>query len=116
MADFRRVSLFFKGGDTYHEPNHHIVHKDDVERLIEACKELHYEPGINPYNHRRTSQVYCINVGKPIVHGPFWWSTPGLGKKQPESTGVSTIDWSEEHAWMSPEYAEELRRMEELLD
>ena len=115
IADFRRVTLTFR-----HENgcslSSHVVHKDEVDRLIEASKSLHYDPGVNPYNGGKTSQIIMISVAEPYITGPYWWSTPGLGKTKDESSGASLINWSDRHVWLSPEYEEELRLRGEFED
>jgi len=114
MADFRQVTLHFRNGDAI-STSEHLVHKDDVDALVEASKKLHYDPGINPHCGRKTSQIYMISVATPYIAGPYWWSTPGLGKIKDESSGANLINWSGKTVWMSPEYKEELRLRDEYL-
>lgn len=114
MADFRQVTLTMRCGEE-HSVNRYIVHRDDVDQLIDASKRLHHDPGINPHNRVKTAEVIKISVGEPRFAGPYWWTTPDL-KANGDPSGASLINWSDRVVWTSPAYKEELRRWEESRD
>ena len=75
LSELREVTLWFKEAlpsSTY------WVRVCDLEKFIEACKELHYRPGINPHNGRKAACLKEITVKRFKMFGPYWWSTPGL--------------------------------------
>ena len=76
---FIRVTLHFENRST----SEYIVALGELRKFLKATLQLHYSPGINPHNNRKTCRVVKITVQdirnknlKP--EGIYWWSTPGL--------------------------------------
>ncbi len=98
--DVRKVVLWFED-DTHAE---YILHKSQVDQFVVASKKLHHDPGVNPYNNRRTTKLTRINIGRPILMGPFWWTTgPSLGKHSDIRDGVILYEFNFHTAWESPD-------------
>jgi hypothetical protein len=74
LANVRIVNVYYIKGSQ----EEYLVHKDEVDRLVEATKKLHHLPGINPHNKGETAKIYRIDVSEPRLFGPYWWSTPNL--------------------------------------
>lgn len=77
-----KFKLLFHRQDTY------IIHKDHVDRFIQATRELHDNPGINPHTNSPTTPVHQIEVAPFLATGPYWWSTPGLQKNDDPNGAV----------------------------
>lgn len=99
MADFRQISWRYDDGDFSYE----IVYVDHVDRLVQAIKELHYNPGVNPHNGKQTAQVVAIYVGEPQLDGPYWWATPGLQDSYDFEHGAMTLSWKSQLIWERPD-------------
>ncbi len=90
LWDLRQVTLVFVDGST----TSHIVHKNDVERLVSASIKLHGYPGLNPHNGNKTAKARQIYVEQALrVTGPHWWSTPNL-RDNYDRSGASVYHWS----------------------
>lgn len=76
---------FVRGADSVH-----LVREDEVALLVEATKQLHHTPGVNPANMLKASKVWRITSAAPHYRKPYWWSTPGLGEK-PDVRGARII-------------------------
>ena len=73
ISDFRFVRMEFCGaGD-----GEYIMHKDHVQRFVEASVKLHHSPGINPANGEQTTPIWRI-TSAPLHASSYWWSTPSL--------------------------------------
>lgn len=88
IADLRLIILTYEDG----LEEDRFVHKNSVDKFVEASMELHYQPGINPHNGGRAGKITRISVAKPDISGPYWWSTPGLQQNY-DPEGVPIIDW-----------------------
>ncbi len=66
-----------------HKSTQYFVDKGDVAAFVQAFRELHHTPGVNPYIKDRNnvcSKIYMITQAEVGPSGPYWWTTPGLGK------------------------------------
>lgn len=103
LGEVRAVTLVFLDGSQ----TTHLVPKEEVGIFVEAAKELHYKPGINPHNRVKAAPITVILVGeltfKDGFCGPYWWSTPGLAENgdlkgarcvSASGSGATTIAWS----------------------
>jgi hypothetical protein len=64
------------------------MHKDHVDRFVEASVKLHHTPGINPANKEPTSRIWRI-TSAPLHASSYWWTTPSLeGNDNPEGAGI----------------------------
>lgn len=97
-TDLRVVTMDFVGGSS----TEHIVLADELDMLIEACKRLHFNPGVNPANGNETAKIWRLRVADLNAHGPYWWAQPGLGDATPPvgaltiHSGVSRTVWRDE--------------------
>jgi len=120
VQDLRQVCLIWEPvDDTYSSPVQHIVHKDDVNKFVQACIELHYNKALDPNtdNDHRPSLICEIVVYKFNPAGPFWWSTPGLGDND-DLNGAKTLEswYRESIPFKSPKQIERDRQYDELED
>lgn len=76
ISDFREVRVSYENS----QDNDYIVHKDEVEMLVEAIKRLHVDPGINPHNGRQTAKAVKIASAQLTHDDPVWWTCPSLNK------------------------------------
>ena len=103
LGEIRAVTLEFLSG----RQSTYLVPKEEVDAFVEAAKELHYKPGINPHNRVKTAPITVISVGELTFRdgfcGPYWWTTPGLAENgNPEGarcvsasgSGATEIVWS----------------------
>lgn len=85
-----QVSTVIGGSpDNLAKPTIHMMHENDVKLFIEATLNLHYEPGINPYNGEKTSTVWEIRSEPVRLRGKFWWTQPDLGKGGKDARGAT---------------------------
>lgn len=92
LSDLRNVLLIFTNSPS--SPSNFIVHKDEVDRLVEVCIKLHHSPGKNPHNGGDTAKIERIFVEEGLEpKGPYWWSTPDL-KKNDDPNGASVFGWT----------------------
>ena len=97
-ADLRVLTLDFRKGT----PTQHIVLASQLDAIIEASKRLHFEPGVNPANGNQNSRIWRLRVAELNAYGPYWWSTPDLGRNgDPDGAlifqaGVSKTVWIDE--------------------
>lgn len=111
LAELRRVRLYFKGSDN---PTEDYMHKDQVAIYLEAKLQLHYQPGINPYNGNQTCVLWKVESEKLSDSTIYWHTTPGLDEKKSAGAPVSYFH-RESRLWSHPECLEEerLARLEE---
>lgn len=76
LSELRQVALYFVG-DAWPRSTH-IVLASEVDKFVAACRELHHESAINPHSGLKTARLSRITVGRLVLFGPYWWSTPGL--------------------------------------
>ncbi len=88
---FKNVILTFEG-DLRSE---HIIREDELETFLKASIRLHYSPGMNPHNKKRTAVLTSIKIGSLVPTGPFWWSTTNL-KENYNPRGAKIWTWEEE--------------------
>lgn len=96
--DLRVVTMDFVDAT----PTEHIVLADELDMFIEACKRLHFNPGVNPANGNETAKIWRLRVADLNAHGPYWWAQPGLGDAIPRvgaltiHSGISRTVWRDE--------------------
>lgn len=92
-TDLRIVTMDWVSG----APTEHIVLASQVALFIEACKRLHFNPGVNPANGNETSRIWRLRVSELRAHGPYWWACPSLdGQGEGALTfgaGISKTVW-----------------------
>jgi hypothetical protein len=89
----------------------YVVHESQVATFIEAQKNLHFEPGVNPHTGGVTQRIGRIQVLSYKAQKPRWWSTPDLMENDdPAGATVFETEIDGEDAWVHPEV---LRREEE---
>lgn len=118
IGDFRIVHVTTVRSDGLIHIAEYVVHKDEVDKIVEAQKRLHYSPGINPHNGNKTAEALSIDVCEFTATGPFWWSTPDLQNNK-DSAGaiVMARDYVRVNVW-SKDKEEAKRRadLDELMD
>jgi len=97
-ADLRIVSLDWKNGGT----TEHIVIAAQLDVFIEACKRLHFNPGVNPHNGAETAHIWRLRVAEMRAYGPYWWARPQLGVTPSDGAftlhgGISRTVWRDEN-------------------
>lgn len=107
--------LYYKDGGMAE----HIIMRNHLERMLEATLQLHWKPGRNPYNNRKTSVARRITISTQRENiktgvsaegqGPYWWSTPGLMDNDDQRGALifkepPILKWSlkEEIIWENP--------------
>jgi hypothetical protein len=105
VSELRRVQLFFRAHPNAH-PTEHFMHESQVEACIKAALELHFWPGINPYNKKKTSELWRIEVGKLMEPSIYWHTTPGL-RLDIRVKGAAVSRWSDTRAWSNPDLVKE---------
>ncbi len=81
----------------------HLLCFEEIGKFIEASKQLHYYPGINPYNNQKTPKLKEILVSRLCTTGPFWWTAPGLGNDVPKEQsyappgGAILLEWRQRY-------------------
>lgn len=96
LSEFRMVEYLFRESSMY---NKEVVHESQVEMFCEAILQLHYNPGINPHNREKTSEVITINVMRMEPSGPYWWTGPSLEG----SDGATLYGRNYDRRWIRPE-------------
>lgn len=101
-TDIRVVSLDFRSGST----TEHMVLAEQLEVFLEACKSLHFKPGINPHNGNETSHIWRLRVAELKASGPYWWAQTRLGTDaDPDAEGAFTISAGiSETVWRDENY------------
>ena len=100
LSDVRQVTLYFVTGPAAT----HMVLASELDRFIEASKQLHFRPGKNPHNGASAAAIYQIGVAPLKLEGPYWWATPGLGENG-DLSGARVIDgYSERTVWRDEVY------------
>lgn len=121
VSQLCKVTLVFEGG---HSPEY-MMQADQVDTFIEASKELHFFPGINPHNGAKTSELREIYVAKmrpftatrtDFLSHPkaYWHTTPGLGVKMSnaeiQNKGAQIVSFAtRDRVWCHSSVAEEER-------
>ncbi len=96
-ADLRVVSIDWKDGNS----TEHIVIAEQLDVFLEACKRLHFRPGINPHNGVETARMWRLRVAELRAYGPYWWAKPGLDETPSDGAftirgGISRTVWRDE--------------------
>jgi hypothetical protein len=101
VSELRLVRLYMKNRPNSYE---YFMHQSQVEVFVKASLELHFEPGINPYNKVKTSEIWFITVSELQGSNAWWWTTIGLGIDK-ANQGASISYWKESRVWTHPELA-----------
>lgn len=100
IGDFRIVIISTVGKENYMHNAEYVLHKDEVDKFVEAQKRLHHDPGVNPHNGSKTAEVISIDVCEFGATGPFWWSTPDLQNNQdPAGAIIMARDYVRVNIW-----------------
>lgn len=91
LSQVRRVTLHWRRAGPFDARTSYLIPTNEVEKFIEASKQLHFNPGRNPHNGRKTRRIWRITVAELDLHGPFWWTTPNL-RENYDPVGAHTID------------------------
>jgi hypothetical protein len=95
LSDLVKVTLVFFDLTT----NDHMIRKEDLDKFVEASKQLHYNPGKNPHNGGNAKPICAITVETDLRWtGPFWWTTPGL-KRNGDPAGVQLLQGTPRMVW-----------------
>ncbi len=107
LENIKIVELHF---DNYQQMRTYFVPADEVDRFVEAHKELHVSPGVNPYNGVTTNKIRMIMVSDAGLVGPYWWTTPGLKEtKPPEPPGARYYaPMKTRQVYIDPDWAAEM--------
>lgn len=85
---FKNVVLIFENNSR----SEYIIREDELETFLKASIKLHYSPGLNPHNKKRTAILTSIKIGSLVPTGPFWWSTANL-KENNNPGGAKIWEW-----------------------
>lgn len=99
-SDLRVVSMDWVDG----APTEHIVLASELTMFVEACKRLHFSPGVNPANGNETARIWRLRVSDLMAHGPYWWAQPGLGDVIPRVGALTISAGISRTAWIDEEY------------
>lgn len=103
VSELRKINVYFRVGSHVTQT---YIHASEVEKYVKCLAELHYEPGINPYNVEKTATISHVESCS-LVFGEYWHATPGLGKDKTQ-TAVSTGEfWKSERVWTNPDTLKE---------
>lgn len=98
VADLRIVAMDWVDG----APTEHMVLESQLDLFIEACKRLHFNPGINPANGVECARIWRLRVSELRAHGPYWWACPSLDSG---NEGAFTISAGvSKTVWMDPDH------------
>lgn len=93
ITDLRRVTMHWvTKPEEFPSSTAYLVHKDHVDRFVQACIKLHGDEGRNPHNGEITTKAEKIVVSSPDV-GCYWWATPDLKKNEDYEKGAGIIDF-----------------------
>lgn len=98
-SDLRVVAMDFHSGSS----TEHMVLAEQLDVFIDACKSLHFKPGINPHNGAETSRIWRLRVSELRASGPYWWAQTRLGTDADGegaftiSAGISKTVWQDEN-------------------
>lgn len=73
--DITRITIHWEDSE---EKTSHFVRTEHVERFVEATKQLHVSPAVNPHSGNPCRKAKAIIAEDPEIVGPYWWTTPGL--------------------------------------
>lgn len=94
ISEMRQVVIHYRNL----RPSTYLIHQCEVERFVEASKQLHSDPGLNPHNGNLCAKVWKITVTPVRATGPFWWTTPGLqNNDDPRGAHVFNGDYGPHH-------------------
>lgn len=97
IDEIRQITVHFVNG----RANSYLIHRDEIDRFIEATKELHVDPGRNPHNGEPTARAWRITSAPLQCQGPYWWTTPGL-QRNGDRNGARILngDYGAEDLWV----------------
>lgn len=101
VSELRLVRMYLKGN---HIPTDHLMHQSQVDLFLKATLELHYQPGINPYNKLKTAELWYATVASVRGSNDWWWTKANLGIDK-TAQGAAISYWREERVWTHPELA-----------
>lgn len=99
-ADLRVVTMDYRNG----APTSNIILAEHLDTFVEACKRLHFKPGVNPANGNETARIWRIRVSHLMAHGPYWWSTPNLGQNGQPGGALIISEGIFETVWVDETY------------
>lgn len=71
--------------------------ESEVVAFVQAKLELHYQPGINPYNQNDAAKAWRIEAAKLSHPCYFWHTSPGLDLEKARDTshgrGAEVMFW-----------------------
>lgn len=90
----------------FRHPTEHLMHESQVDLFLKAALELHYEPGINPHNTVKATELWYVTVGSVKGCNEWWWTKVGLGIDK-TAQGAEISYWDNKRVWTHPELAAE---------
>lgn len=99
-TDLRVVTMDFCDST----PTEHMVLAEELDLFIEACKRLHFNPGVNPSTGVETARIWRLSVADLNAHGPYWWAQPGLGDAIPRVGALTVHKGISRTVWRDEEY------------
>lgn len=100
ISDLRKVIVHFEKG----EPSEYMIVKQELNAFIKATIHLHHNPGKNPHSENPVAKLQRIEVSKPQISGPYWWTVPNLQNNN-DRKGAHIIDlysFNAETVWEKP--------------
>lgn len=86
ISQLRKVSLYFRQEGTTNYaglPTVHFIHESQLDVLLKATLELHYQPGFNPYSGFKAATLWEVRVEEfPGRSDTFWWARIRLRSEQ----------------------------------
>ncbi len=82
-----KVELYFENGSMQTV----FVSICDIRSFLLSCRELYYQPGINPYTTEETTKLVNIKIYNSRFEGPHWYTTPCLMEES--GLGATTIEF-----------------------
>jgi hypothetical protein len=106
------VQVFFVGSS----PSEHLMHESQVPAFVEAQKRLHFDPGVNPANGRKTARIWQILVGRLEVQ-KYWWTSPSLETEDSRTAGVLCARYDDRScAWVDQTYVDKIDAEEDAME
>jgi hypothetical protein len=87
LSEVKQVTLHYVGSAAAK----YLVLADELDRFVEASKQLHFDPGRNPHNNVEAAKIWRITVADLEFRGPFWWTVPDL-QNNDDPRGARIID------------------------
>lgn len=107
ISQLRKVSLYFRQEGTTNYaglPTVHFIHESQLDVLLKATLELHYQPGFNPYSGFKAATLWEVRVEEfPGRSDTFWWTKPGLGKDKTQVGAEVLYHQTSRRVWVHPE-------------